>query len=300
MSKALHSATNTQTLSGRQDEIGQLGNFGSELAWYKNSGLLRLNFALSAIFIGQCLGGYDGSLVSGFQALSFWKAAMGHPSSSAIGVLNAAVYISALVTSPFARYVADNYGRRYCIWYNACTNLLGTVLGCAAGTSGTSGYGMFIASRIVVSLRPLTYYYTSILKLVGITNTGQVTGINAGLTTFTFIAGVCGLWLTQKINRRPQLALSWSITLCANVGLTVSSWHYATHKDSSGEGFFCLEVFDPSERNDDLDDYREALSLLFDGERTAFSSGNMAEVGGVDDKKNAVDVDVKESDLESN
>ena len=60
-------------------------------------------------------------------------------------------YNSGLVTASFARYVADRYDRRFCILYVTCTNLLGTVLGCAAGTGRSSGYGMFIASRIIVS-----------------------------------------------------------------------------------------------------------------------------------------------------
>lgn len=96
---------------------------------------------------------------------------MGHPSASAIGLLNAAVCkvkssylrfvqllrpcfhfsidISGLVTAPFARYVSDHYGRRYCIVYTAITNLIGTVLGCVAGEGRSNGYGLFIASRII-------------------------------------------------------------------------------------------------------------------------------------------------------
>ncbi|KAL8284065.1 hypothetical protein RQP46_005178 [Phenoliferia psychrophenolica] len=341
-------------LQGRQDEVLHLENNGSDLPWYRNRGMLRLNLAISAIFVGQCLGGYDSSLVSGFQALTPWKEAMGRPSASAIGLLNAAVYISGLVTALFARYVADHYGRRFCILYVASCNLLGTVLGLLVHQCGTfylgletpqlkilAAVGNFIAAWVIygtsgiknnwswripylihipfatfmlfaVIILPesprwllskgrheearafllryhangatadplvdfelqeiqsqidfeqthnadswsalfgtpgnrhrlacacliavcqklsgtaiIAYYYTSILKLVGITNTSQVTGINAGLTTWTFIVAIFGLWLTQHINRRPQLALSWTTTLLANIGLVVSSWHYS-------------------------------------------------------------------------
>ncbi|KAL8292747.1 hypothetical protein RQP46_001359 [Phenoliferia psychrophenolica] len=390
MSKAQHAADNAAILYGRQ-EVAELQNNGSELPWYKNHGMLRLNVAICAIFVAQCLNGYDGSLVSGFQALTPWKNAMGKPSASAIGLLNAAVYLSGLVTAPFARYVADNYGRRYCIWYTACTNLIGTVIGCAASAGSSNGYGMFLASRIIcgsgiafaVMVSPImlqelphpkqrtklagffdcafiignflaawvtfgchtiksnwswripyiihipfalamivfvtflpesprwymskgrheearafllkyhangatsdelvdfemneiqsqidfelanksdtwraliatkgnrhrlacvcligicqnlsgtaiiAYYYTGILKLVGITATGAVTGINAGLTTFTFFVALFALWLTQRINRRPQLALSWCTTILANIGLGIAAvffvWMY--------------------------------------------------------------------------
>ncbi|KAI5476526.1 general substrate transporter [Pseudohyphozyma bogoriensis] len=372
---------NAAILHGRNEEFAKLQNNGSDLPWYKNKGLLQLNACLSAVFVAQALNGYDGSLVSGFQALTPWREALDYPSSSAIGLLNAAVYLAGLVTSPFAAYAADRFGRRWCILYMSITNLIGTVLGCAAGTGSSSGYGMFIVSRIfcgsgvlphpkqrtkfagffdvsfimgqflagwiifgtsgiksnwswripyiihipfatfmlfavlVVPESPrwlmskgrheeardfllkyhangatsdelvdfqmqeiqdqldyeathkgatwgvvfgtkgnrhriacvvliaccqnlsgtaiISYYYTSILKLVGITKTAQTTGINAGLTTWTFFVAVFALWLTQRINRRPQLAISWIGTLCANIGLIVSSAHYAKHKDAS-------------------------------------------------------------------
>lgn len=39
----------------------------------------------------QALNGYDGALVSGFQALTPWKVALNHPTASDIGLLNASV-----------------------------------------------------------------------------------------------------------------------------------------------------------------------------------------------------------------
>ncbi|KAM0755183.1 general substrate transporter [Meredithblackwellia eburnea MCA 4105] len=391
MSKATQ---NAELLHGREKEVEVLQNNGAELPWYKNQGLVKLNCAIAAIYVAQALNGYDGSLVSGFQALTPWKSAMGHPSSSAIGLLNAAVYISGLCTAPFARYVADHWGRRYCVLYGSVANFIGTILGCVAGSGKASGYGLFITSRIIcgsgiafaLQISPIllqelphprqrtkiagffdcafivgnflaawvtygthalktnwswripylihlpfaafmivaitfipesprwlmskgrldearafllkyhangatedamvefelqeiheqleyerthdqaswgmlfgtkgnrhriacvcliaacqnlsgtaiiAYYYTGILKLVGITNTGQVTGINAGLTTFTFFVALLGLWMTQRINRRPQLAISWIGTLCANIWLIVASSHYARHKDKA-------------------------------------------------------------------
>lgn len=53
MSKAHQSADNAAILHGRQDEVAELENNGSELPWYKNSGMLRLNLAISAIFVAQ-------------------------------------------------------------------------------------------------------------------------------------------------------------------------------------------------------------------------------------------------------
>lgn len=65
-----------------------------------------------------------------------------------------------------------------------------------------------------------------VLKLVGITNTVTQTGINAGLTSFTALMALFGLYLTQHIRRRPQLFISWTGVLAANIGLTVCTAIY--------------------------------------------------------------------------
>lgn len=90
---------------------------------------------------------------------------MGHPSPSALGLLNAAVYISGLCTAPFAAFVADRFGRRWCVQYTAWTKLLGTVVECAAGTGRSSGYGMFFSSRIICGSGFHTSYIFHLLCL---------------------------------------------------------------------------------------------------------------------------------------
>ena len=41
--------------------------------------------------------------------------AMGYPGSSAIGLLNASAFIAGFFTMPVAAYIADRWGRRWCI-----------------------------------------------------------------------------------------------------------------------------------------------------------------------------------------
>ncbi|ORY27911.1 general substrate transporter [Naematelia encephala] len=375
----------------KRDAFRAIANNGSDLPWYKNKGLRQLNAGLAAVCMCMALNGYDGTLNSGFQAEKSWKSVVGNPSASALGLLNASYYICGWVTMPIAAFVADRWGRKICVQYTAMTNLIGTAIGCAAGAGGTSGYGMYIASRIImgsgfsfaICVCPImlqecphprqrtvvaglfdtvynigaflsswvvfgcaylgnnwswripylihipfavtmsililfipesprwlmrngredearaflvkfhangaaddplvnfqmeemrfaleqelkykqgtwkyifgskgnrhrvgcavliaicqglsgtgiiAYYYSSILKLVGITDTTTVTGIGAGLTTFTFCCACVGLYLTQHIKRRTHLAIAWSMTICANIALIVSTQQYQKHK----------------------------------------------------------------------
>ncbi|KAK0488959.1 major facilitator superfamily domain-containing protein [Armillaria novae-zelandiae] len=326
-------------------------NHGSHLTWWTNDGLRQLNLLLGTIFLAQFLNGYDASLVSGFQSMKPWLKNLGNPDSDHIGLLNAATYLAGLCTAPFAAFIADRWGRKWCIRYSSVTNLIGTAIGAAAGSGGTNGYAMFIMSRIIIgsglafalmcspimlqelphpkhrtwmagffdvafiignfvaawvnfgcshltnnwawripylihigpalimivlisyvpesprwliknddelvafeyaeiqeALRMeretkqdtwknlsgtaiISYYYTSILKLVGITDTVTQTGINAGLTSFTFLMALFGLWLTQRVKRRPQLLGTWFAVLCANIGLTVCTAEYTKTKN---------------------------------------------------------------------
>ncbi|ORY74528.1 general substrate transporter [Leucosporidium creatinivorum] len=117
--------------------------------WWKNAGVLKLNFFISVVYVAQALNGYDSSLIGGFQALPSWKAALGNPSRSAIGIMNASFYIAGLLTAPIASYVSDRWGRKWCIRYSALAALLGTILGSIAGVDGADGYGLFTASRVI-------------------------------------------------------------------------------------------------------------------------------------------------------
>ncbi|KAE9408891.1 MFS general substrate transporter [Gymnopus androsaceus JB14] len=150
-----------QSMKGGNETFRSIPNKDSDLPWYKNAGLVKLNLLMLCIFTGQFLNGYDGSLISSFQAMDSWLTGTklialskalnlkGETDASTnIGLLNAAVYIAGLLIAPFAAWISDKYGRKWCIRYSALTNLIGTAIGAVAGTGSSNGYAMFIISRI--------------------------------------------------------------------------------------------------------------------------------------------------------
>ncbi|GAA5975467.1 hypothetical protein JCM11641_004274 [Rhodosporidiobolus odoratus] len=76
----------------------------------------------------------------------------------------------------------------------------------------------------------ITFYYTSILKLVGITSTRQVTGINGGLQIFNWMASLLGTFLVPRVPRRKLLMTAWTGVLFSNVWLIVASAIYAKNQ----------------------------------------------------------------------
>ncbi|PRQ70707.1 General substrate transporter [Rhodotorula toruloides] len=365
--------------------------------WWEIRGLVKLNFFISVVFVGQAFNGFDDGLIGSFQAYPSWHRALGYPSSSAIGLLNAAAYIAGLLTAPVAGYVADRWGRRWCVRYSAIAGLVATAIGACAGIDDASGqYAFFIVSRIIfgsglafcvvispillqelphpsqrviiaglfntnyavgnfiaawlcfgcsyikndwswrtvyiiqiipalylllaihfvpesprwlmskgreaealdflvkyhgdgnpkdelvlfefgemketlqkekdlrqdtwreIVSRPgnrhrlyivllivscqnlsgtaiIQYYYTHILKLVGITDTQQVTGLNAGLTFWVWLAAILGVYIVSRVKRRTLLLGAWSALIVVNVAFTVTAAEY-TRTGSAAAG----------------------------------------------------------------
>lgn len=164
------------------------------------------------------LNGFDSSLVSGFQAQASWKAELGHTSASSIGLLNAAYYLAAFAMAPFAWYVSENYGCRWCIRYSAFANILGTVIGAAAGTGNTSGYGMFMALRIIVGSGIGFCLMISPIMLQECSHPRQRTFM-AGLFNCVFsIGGFTAAWVIFGCSHIKNSNWSWRIPYILHLG----------------------------------------------------------------------------------
>jgi SP family sugar:H+ symporter-like MFS transporter len=68
---------------------------------------------LSILFVGLVLNGYDGTLISGLQALDAWNEDLGFPGRAKIGLLNAAGSITGLLVGPLITWIDERFGRRW-------------------------------------------------------------------------------------------------------------------------------------------------------------------------------------------
>ncbi|ORY52174.1 general substrate transporter [Leucosporidium creatinivorum] len=164
--------------------------------WYKDKGVVRLNTFISVVFTGQLLNGFDDSLLGGYQALNSWREALNYPSNSSIGLLSAAAYIAGFFTAPVAAYVADRWGRRWCVRYSALTMLLGSMLGALSGVDGADGYGLFIASRVVIGSGLAFCLMISPIMLQELPHPSQRVFLAALFNCNYAIGGFTASWLT--------------------------------------------------------------------------------------------------------
>lgn len=79
----------------------------------------------------------------------------------------------------------------------------------------------------------ITYYFTQMLDSVGITSTNAQTGINGGMSIWNLFWAIFGIFLTDRIGRRPLWLTSFVGMAIANVPLTIASAMYKKHGTTS-------------------------------------------------------------------
>lgn len=75
------------------------------------------------------------------------------------------------------------------------------------------------------------YYYSIIFTSVGITDTTTQTGINAGLSVFTWFCQIAAVFTGRRVGRKSILLATWPIVLLGLVGMCVCGGMY----ERSGE-----------------------------------------------------------------
>lgn len=89
--------------------------------------------------------GFDGSMMNGLQALSYWQDFFDHPGGSILGFYNASMSLGSLIGLPFCPYIVDHWGRKMGILIGSVFLILGVAL-----QSGANGFGMFVGGRFLL------------------------------------------------------------------------------------------------------------------------------------------------------
>ncbi|ORY30799.1 putative hexose transport-related protein [Naematelia encephala] len=77
------------------------------------------------------------------------------------------------------------------------------------------------------------YYYTVVFDLVGITNPTTQTGINAGLSIFTWFCQIAAVYTGKRVGRRTILLWVWPMVLLGLVGLCVTGGVFANASEGN-------------------------------------------------------------------
>ncbi|KAK4688187.1 hypothetical protein P7C73_g1921, partial [Tremellales sp. Uapishka_1] len=116
-------------------------------SWWKDPGLRLSVFSITIVYATQAMSGYDKSLNSTLQSLPDWKAIMGHPNASNLGLITTSLYISGFFAAVPSQMLMDKFGRRWGIFAGMIFLLVAVAIQTAAQNKA-----MFIAGRVVLGI----------------------------------------------------------------------------------------------------------------------------------------------------
>ncbi|TVY26879.1 Lactose permease [Lachnellula hyalina] len=86
----------------------------------------------------------------------------------------------------------------------------------------------------------LTYYLPGVLKLVGITKTQQVLGINLGITCVSYLATIGGSFIVDRVRRRTLLFTGWSVYIFFLALMSLCGGLYASNIGVKPNGYIVV------------------------------------------------------------
>ncbi|RDW66005.1 lactose permease [Coleophoma cylindrospora] len=113
--------------------------------WYHDAGLRKMMFWLSIIFAAQICTGFDATLTANFQSFAIWKADMGHPNASQLGLITAIYFIGTFCGSVPASIITDKWGRRAGLGVGQFLTIVG-----AAFQAASQSRGQYMGSRLIL------------------------------------------------------------------------------------------------------------------------------------------------------
>ncbi|OQD77576.1 hypothetical protein PENDEC_c002G04081 [Penicillium decumbens] len=112
--------------------------------WLKDRGLRKLNLGIAFMFASSAGTGYNGSLINGLLVLPQFSTIIGGLDSSIVGLMIAATSLGALISFTPASYMADKFGRKWCVGIGSSIAIIASVIQVA-----TSNHWAFFALRVL-------------------------------------------------------------------------------------------------------------------------------------------------------
>ncbi|KAK3661081.1 hypothetical protein LTR10_001720 [Elasticomyces elasticus] len=129
-------------------------------SWYKYPHLRRLYGWLVVVLMVQATNGFDGSLMNGLQALTYWQKYFDYPTGAQLGIFNGTQGLGSVFSVTFLWWLVEKIGRRYTIMIGAVIIIFGVFL-----QSFATSLAMFASARAIIGMG-LSFEYTAAPMLV--------------------------------------------------------------------------------------------------------------------------------------
>ncbi|KAK4560899.1 hypothetical protein LTR86_005479 [Recurvomyces mirabilis] len=159
--------------------------------WYKYPHLRALYCWLSVVLMVQATNGFDGSLMNGLQALTYWQEYFHHPTGAQLGIFNGTQGLGSVFAVFFLWWLVEKVGRRITIMMGAVIIIVGVFL-----QSFAHNLAMFASARAIIGMG-LSFEYTAapmlVAELAHPTHRAQLSTL---LNTLYYFGATIAAWVT--------------------------------------------------------------------------------------------------------
>ncbi|KAM0753494.1 hexose transport-related protein [Meredithblackwellia eburnea MCA 4105] len=179
-------------------------------SWWRDPGLRSNCFRIVIMYTGKHSSflyslGFDGSLLTGLQALTPWARDFHHPAGNSLGIIAMSYYLPKIPTSIFLPYLADKYGRKPLLYAAGFFMLVGAIVG---GTS--HGRGQLIGSRVLLGVGTAAGQLAASAMVPEIAHPRLRHLAGSYFNTTYFTGSIFAAWLTFAMIYYPNKSSSWA------------------------------------------------------------------------------------------
>ncbi|KAK5113816.1 hypothetical protein LTR62_003200 [Meristemomyces frigidus] len=172
-----------------QEEMSKL--IANVTPWYRDPGRRKLYALLVIALLSSATNGYDGSLMNGVQALTYYEEFFHYPAGATQGLLNAIQSVGGIVSLIIAPYMADYAGRKWTIFTGCSIVVIAGLVQCLS-----INIHMFTAARFLIGLGSGFSGLGSPLLITEIAHPVERGKITALYNTQYYFGAFLGGWIT--------------------------------------------------------------------------------------------------------
>ncbi|GAA5868558.1 hypothetical protein JCM8547_003186 [Rhodosporidiobolus lusitaniae] len=172
--------------------------------WWRDPGLRKGMFHIFVLYSVVFALGYDGSLLTGLQALPTWKRDFNSPAGYALGLISASYFLPKIITPFFVSAIADRWGRKITLYIGAFLMIAGSLVG-----TFSQSRGQLIGSRIILGVGTVTAQLTAISLIPELAHPRIRGYAGSYLNTVFYIGSITAAWTTFAMLYWPS-GSSWN------------------------------------------------------------------------------------------
>ncbi|KAF9876718.1 hypothetical protein CkaCkLH20_05564 [Colletotrichum karsti] len=176
--------------------------------------MLHLYIVMTVGYLVSTIQGFDGSLMGAINAMKPYQETFGlNGAGSSTGVVFIIYNIAQVAAFPFVAYLADQHGRRPCIFIGCLVVIIGTAI---QGSSRT--LGQFIGGRFVLGAGAIIAHGAGPAYTAELAHPAY-RGLTAGLyNTFWYVGNILASWVTYGTNLHLKNDWAWRIPTILQAG----------------------------------------------------------------------------------